>query len=229
VAQNSRRFLPEVLAATRASRRLPFNRVLQEIAHLLEPAVYFPIFLLLMLTPLLAILQPDSLCAIWRHANNVLLGLAVVLGYTYYVPQSRLTGGKMSLMSFRRFLPIWLVYFLATIGISLHNTLAVLSGLAGRGGEFVRTPKRAGRIRLTESSYAFTGVDRTTLLEVGIWVYLLACLLYAWPRGMISAMWPGLLGYTFSLAASFSYAVGQWWQRSKQATRRGAAEIPETD
>jgi cellulose synthase/poly-beta-1,6-N-acetylglucosamine synthase-like glycosyltransferase len=229
VAQNARRFLPGVLTAIRTHRRLPFNRMLQEVAHLLEPAVYFPIFLLLTLTPLLAIIQPDWLWAIWRHANNVLLGLGVVLGFTYYVPQSRLTGGNMA---FRRFLPIWLVYFLSTIGISLHNTLAVLSGLAGQADEFVRTPKQAASIRPGENVYAFTGVDRITLLEAGVVIYLLACLLYAWTHGMISAMWLpglGLLGFTFSLAASVSYAVRQWWQRSKKDVAGDTADIPETN
>ena len=135
-------------------------------------------------------------------------------------------------MPFWRFLRIWLVYFLCTIGISLHNTLAVLSGLAGQADEFVRTPKQAAAISPRENVYAFTGVDRITLVEAGVVIYLLACLLYAWPRGMLSVMWlPGLgfLGFTFSLTASVSYALRQWWQRNKKDVAGDSADIPETN
>jgi hypothetical protein len=181
----------------------------------------------LILTPLLAFILPALLWHIWQYANNVLLALCVVLGVTYYLPQSRPAGGAMSV---GRFLRVWPVYFLVTIGLSLHNSLAVLSGLAGQPGEFIRTPKEAGRDNQSSNIYTFAGIDRITLLEAGVWIYLLACLLYGWQREIVSALWLpafGLCGYTYVLSASFSYAVGYCWERRKLPKRRNADEISE--
>jgi len=227
VAQNARRFLPQVLLAFRRSDPPSLRRALHEVAHLLEPAVYIAIFLLLILTPLLALFLPPTLWRSWQYANNLLLALCVVLSVIYYLPQGHPARGGMSIV---RFLRVWSVYFLVTIGLSLHNSLAVLSGLAGQPGEFVRTPKGAERENNSANIYSFAGMDRVTLLEAGVWIYLLACLLHGWQRGVLSSLWLpafGLCGFTYVLAASFCYAVVDWWERYKPLGYRSADEIYE--
>ena len=108
--------------------------------HLLNSSVYIPILLVAMLSvPVLIIKnhQPEINQA-FSYAGFFLFSLAV-LGASYYTSLSRFEGS--SIKSFLRFLYLFPSFLAFSMGLSFHNTIAVIEGYRGKKSAFIRTPK----------------------------------------------------------------------------------------
>ena len=100
------------------------------------------------------------------------------------------------------------------IGLSINNARAVLSGLAGRGGTFYRTPKyRIERQGQDWKSKRYRAAAHWSLMAEGILAtYFLWCCLYAWRAGMwmsIPFLYLFLQGYGYMFLLSAMPLLGR--------------------
>ena len=128
--QTARKLLPAVLR----SRDLSPAQKLEATFHLTNGFAYVLLLLLCCLRPLVVPLGPGLISAL---DLPVLLVASISLCAFYALAQR-----EAGVPRLERLLVMPMV-MAAGIGLSLSNSAAVLAGLAGRVGEFVRTPKHA--------------------------------------------------------------------------------------
>lgn len=211
LAQNAVRLVPRILRAD-----LPPRVKLHACAHLLESSVYLPTLALPLLMIPLALLQRRGLVSAWTFFNPVFVVSAVMLVVVYFVPQRGRLVGARGVVEYAR---LWVGFLVVTMGLSLHNSVAVLSGLLGRPGEFVRTPKRDLSSRSAwrrNDVYLPRGLDRVAALEAAVWLYLAAGLAWGALHGSLHFLWaPALVfvGLTYVLGGALRDALAQRWER----------------
>lgn len=135
-AEVSKKLLWKVLKSD-----LPFATKFHAFFHLLNSSVYIPIFLvgILSIPVLLVKNQNPILNDIFKYAGFLLISL-VILGVSYYVSlmqDKRLNKFKTSL----KFLYLFPSFLAFSMGLSLHNMIAVLEAYFGKKSAFIRTPK----------------------------------------------------------------------------------------
>lgn len=203
LAQNAVRLISRILR-----ENLSLRVKLHACAHLLESAMYVPILALIIITPALELLEAQKVVGAWPFFHPAILVSGMVLAVIYYVPQRERHRGTRGLLSFAS---VWLVFFITSLGLALHNTIAVISGLLGRQSEFIRTPKRnSGSERARYNVYSNSRMDRVTALEFLVWIYLLCVLTWGMLHGRLPHMWlpiMAFIGFTVVLATSVSQAL----------------------
>lgn len=159
-AENARRLAPIILKS-----KLKMATKLHALAHLGNSSIFAAVFLLALssvgLLPLLDELELDT-----RFLGFSLLGLAGVATVYFYA--------NISLLP--RPLTVWQVgaliaYFplllTMSVGLSFHNTVAVIEGYLGIKSSFVRTPKYniVGRIRQQVDETQQNPISNTLIIE----------------------------------------------------------------
>lgn len=199
VAKNARRLQPSVV---RAPLR-PLHR-LHACAQLLETTLYPVIVLQAALSIPVAVLAARGGVPAWLAANPLAL-VSFLLLWPVYREGSR--------ASSLRFLIDYVSFLGLTTGLSLHNSIAVLSGLAGRGGTFERTPKRGAADRAED--YRLPYFDPRVPFEAAAWAGLAAGLFWAAREGALLIAWLPVLWFvtlTAGLAALvFGRRAGDRW------------------
>jgi len=195
-AQNTRKHLLSVLKA-----RLPWRQKWHATAHLLNSGLFVFVFLSSLLSvPALWIKNRVPAYAPYFQVASVCILSFIVFALCYFVPVLYKAGSrKQALGAFLRTYPLFLSL---SMGLSLHNALAVLEGYGNRKTPFVRTPK----FNATPLSPTGPGIDRRRAFS---WLCLLegAFILY-FGGGVWSAFYLGdftlllfhaLLGVGFGL------------------------------
>lgn len=118
--------------------KLPFSTRVHALFHLLNSAVFIVIFLaaLLSIPVLLIRVSSEAYDLLFNLAGVFLLSL-FILTFFYRIAHARMGGSRWA---FLRDFPLFLS---VSMGLSLHNSIAVLEGYGGRKTPFVRTPKFA--------------------------------------------------------------------------------------
>ncbi|RAK69744.1 cellulose synthase family protein [Hymenobacter edaphi] len=152
------------------SAALPLRTKLYATAHLLNSAVFVAVLLMGLLSVPLLLVQTTTpeLGWVFRLAGLSVLSLTPLVAY--YHAAWRWNGGRGA--SGRAFAPKLLLFLSISMGLSLHNGWAVLTGLAGRLTPFVRTPKsglstKGARLR----RYRTGSVNGQTVLEALLALY----------------------------------------------------------
>ena len=137
-AECSRVLLPQVWR----SDRLTLTEKLHSSAHLLGSTIFVFVFLIgvLSLPTALAVVHFDLSPALF----SVFLSATLAVGAVYWVANVRSSWREESTgESTWRFLVLFPAFLSLSMGLSLHNGLAVLQGFRGKRSAFVRTPKFA--------------------------------------------------------------------------------------
>ena len=134
-AETAKKILPTVWNA-----EMKLSKKIHASMHLLSSSVFLFVFLLgVFSVPLLFALTPLDISVtsfIW-----FLVGLVAII-FVYYVANSSvLDSTESKLKFFIKFLLIFPVFLALSMGLSLHNSIAVLQGYRGKKSPFVRTPK----------------------------------------------------------------------------------------
>lgn len=123
----------------RGDKQLPISTKVHGFFHLLNSSLFF-----LML--LLALLSLPTLYISSNFENSLFIKIigffglsSVILFFCYWFTFARIYG--KSFKSFLNFIPMFVSFFAVAIGLSVHNTVAVLEGHFGKKSEFIRTPK----------------------------------------------------------------------------------------
>jgi cellulose synthase/poly-beta-1,6-N-acetylglucosamine synthase-like glycosyltransferase len=129
-----------------------------------------------------------SVPALWIKVSNPQLaplfhlGIAFLIGFLsivlfYWVAVKSTYQGKHSVSYFIRIFPM---FMLVSMGMSLHNGMAVIEGLAGVKTPFIRTPKfniLQKNDRWQENDYIFPKLTWTTITEGILALYFLGAMI----------------------------------------------------
>lgn len=192
--------LPKVFKA-----KLPFKTKVHAFFHLANSFIFVCVLLTaLMSVPMLFIKfsNPD-LGLLFKLASLFLLSF-FILGYFYWT--SMKYGQSDRVRSFGEFLMLFPLFLSVSMGLSLHNAVAVLEGYSGRKTPFVRTPKfnlsNQGDSFL-ESAYSITKIHPMIFVEIILSAYFLGGIGLAFylqdfgliPFHLMLSLGFGLVGY----------------------------------
>jgi len=134
-AETAKKILPTVWNA-----EMKLSKKIHASMHLLSSSVFLFVFLLgVFSVPLLFALTPLDISI--NKFMWFLVGLFAII-IVYYVANSSVLDSKESkLKFFVKFVLIFPIFLALSMGLSLHNSIAVLQGYRGKKSPFVRTPK----------------------------------------------------------------------------------------
>lgn len=135
-AETARKMLPVVWKAN-----IPLSKKLHASLHLLGSSLFVLVFLMAMLNIPLFFLR-DYLPAFDIRYLPVFYASMAILSYIYYTTHVETLNQNMSWgRRFLKFITFFPLFTAMSIGMSLHNTVAVIQGWRGKKSAFVRTPK----------------------------------------------------------------------------------------
>ncbi|WP_116108502.1 glycosyltransferase [Lewinella sp. IMCC34191] len=138
-AETARKLLPEVWRSS-----LPLDTKLHATVHLMASSIFLFVFLCgVCSVPLLFVMGDLAPFGIDKDVFALfLVGLLSVVT-VYYVGNVRSAASKAESVarSVPKFLLLFPVFLSLSMGLSLHNSVAVLQGYRGKKSPFVRTPK----------------------------------------------------------------------------------------
>jgi|SRR5262245_40832308 len=172
-AENARRHLVDVVRSG-----LPRDVRFHAAQHLLAGSVYLAILGALLLSVPLAALKNTAIAVDYVDYGLPFFMSTLALFAVFYGAQRPAPTGVRGHL---RFVGSMLVFLVFTMGLSVHNGGAVLSGWLGRRSEFVRTPK-FGTAGWWASAYAGRRIDRRVVPELCVLGALLTGLAVGWHR-----------------------------------------------
>jgi hypothetical protein len=136
------------------------------------------------------------------------VGLLSVI-FVYYEANVHATLEKHSFLKrFFKFAVLFPTFIALTMGLSLHNTIAVLQGLIGKKSDFIRTPK-FNIIGLGDSfqkgKYLATKLPWTTVLEGLLALYFLGAVVLAWYFSATFVFYHLMLALGFGYVSYYSF------------------------
>jgi len=137
-AETARKLLPKLWR----DGRLTLGKKLHITSHLLASSIFLFVFLLGVLSIPTAMAVAHFALPAWVFTGFLIATIAV--GGVYYVGNVKASwrdlGYWRALLRFAILFPLFLCL---SMGLSLHNTVAVLQGFGGKRSPFIRTPKFA--------------------------------------------------------------------------------------
>jgi len=198
-AECTRKNLPKVLRAKNLSKGTKLNAIF----HLMNSAIFICIVIIAVLSlPILAIkknfTEYNSLFAL---ASFFLITLPI-LAYFYWTSLSKSYTSKWK--AFQEFIFLFPMFLSISMGLSLHNALAVSEGYLGKKTPFIRTPK----FNLTDDKtkkwnanvYLKRSLSPLTILEMLLAIYFFCGILLGFRYGDF-----GLMPFHLMLFLGFSY------------------------
>jgi len=195
-------------------RQLLFNRGLSfktrffALMHLLNSTIFLSVFVMALLSiPMLYIKKADPDFSFFFNLLQIFNVSTVLFFFCYWYSyqHSEQTGSPRKLWTFTK---DFITFFAVSIGLSLHNTIAVIEGHLGRRSAFIRTPKfnviKAGNNWQT-NRYITTKMSWTTALEGVLVLYFLfgiASAVYLNDFGLLHFHFLLLVGYAFIFVQS---------------------------
>ncbi len=133
-AESARKLIPTILKSD-----LSFLQKFHGIGHLLSSSVFLSIFLSGMISVPIMLLLPrtDLNMAYFTTFQSGFLIIAMV----FFVGNRRAEMDKPLWKILFKFIILFPVFLALSMGLSLHNSIAVIQGLSGKKSPFVRTPK----------------------------------------------------------------------------------------
>ena len=184
-AQNAKIHLKRML-----NSGLPFHVRWHGVQHLLSGSVYVLIFGALLLSTPLAMLKNRMISYDYVDFGLPFLCSTVGMFWVFHTAQSPRPSGVGGHV---RFVGMMILFLIFTMGLSVHNGLAVVSGWVGRQSAFIRTPKY-GDGPWTLSAYVKRTIDPKVLCDLAMLVYLLFGLYIGWHRGQYAFFSLQLMG-----------------------------------
>jgi len=133
-AENFRKFGWEVIK----SKTIAFNHKVQGFAHLLNSSVFVWVFVMSILSVPLVFIQETIFDALLIFGTG-LKYTVLILFFVFYTSFRKAQSSNFK--DFHKFLLQFLVFFPVILGLTFHNSMAVLEGYFGIKSDFIRTPK----------------------------------------------------------------------------------------
>ena len=158
-------------------QKLPFITKLHATFHLLNSSVFLMLLIVAILSlPLLLIkFNHPQLDLLFKIANLFLIGFFSI-GYYFWVAAKRAPFTKIK----ESFLKTFVSFMTISMGLSLHNGIAVLEGFVGHKTPFIRTPKfnaTNNDAGTRNNSYVKYKLDISALAELLLGLYFIAAMI----------------------------------------------------
>ncbi|WP_235296743.1 cellulose synthase family protein [Portibacter marinus] len=169
-AETAKKMLPPVWRSD-----LSLVKKIHASVHLLSSSVFLSVFIIGVLSvPVLFLLEPIGVNA--RYFGIFLLSMLSIVG-VYFVANARTTWkGEHFFRIILKFLFIFPVFLALSMGLSLHNSIAIIQGYIGRKSPFIRTPKfdiKNIADKLNKEKYMATRIPFTTIMEGLLCLYFI--------------------------------------------------------
>src|SRR5690606_33091536 len=170
-AENFRKSLPKLLN----SKNIPLKTKIHGLLHLLNSSMFLCAFLVAVLSvPVLYLKQRDSFPNWIFDMSVVFLLSTLILFVCYWFTYKQLRGSKVK--NFLRYCALFITFFTVLLGFTLHNSLAVVQGHAGKKTDFVRTPKfniNSLKDQWKGNRYVSNNISKNIILEAILLLYFL--------------------------------------------------------
>jgi cellulose synthase/poly-beta-1,6-N-acetylglucosamine synthase-like glycosyltransferase len=161
-AETARKHLGQVLRA-----RIPLPTRLHALFHLLNSGIFICVLLTALLSiPMLFLKhQGPGLELLFQLGVLLLISLLALIAFYWTALYQQY---RSVWQTTKHFVPDFFLFLSMSMGLSLHNSLAVMEGYMGRKTPFIRTPKhnlvhRGGTWR--QHAYAVRSISPVTVLE----------------------------------------------------------------
>jgi cellulose synthase/poly-beta-1,6-N-acetylglucosamine synthase-like glycosyltransferase len=205
-AENAKKLLPNIWKSD-----LEWHKKIQTTIHLLSSSVFLFIFLLgVVSVPLLFLIQYVK---IDMHIFTYFLSTLIAIIIIYFIANVHVAWPKENyLIKVLKFLALFPIFISLSMGLSLHNGLAVLSGWLGNRSDFIRTPKygiNTVKDKFKGKNYFRGRLNLTVFIEGLLGFYFLAAFVYGlvFDKGYFILLHASLaLGYLFIFGYSIIHA-----------------------
>jgi cellulose synthase/poly-beta-1,6-N-acetylglucosamine synthase-like glycosyltransferase len=134
-AETAKKVLPTIWSST-----MSLNKKMHATGHLLSSAIFIFVFIAGVFS-VPALITIDLLAWDARYFTFFLIGL-LSIGSVYFVANMNIPSDiRNKTQKTIKFIILFPVFLALSMGLSLHNTIAVLQGFFGKRTPFVRTPK----------------------------------------------------------------------------------------
>jgi len=170
-AETAKKVLPSIWSSS-----LSLRKKLHASAHLLGSTIFLAVFTIgFFSVPMAMILPPLGINA--NYFTIFLSGLVSII-LIYYVANVEVAWKEESkIKTLLKFFFLFPIFLALSMGLSFHNSLAVIQGYLGRKSPFVRTPKYdvlgAGE-KMREKKYFNAGISKVSIWEGAFFLYFLA-------------------------------------------------------
>ncbi|ALJ01076.1 histidine kinase [Rufibacter tibetensis] len=179
--------------------------------HLLNSSVFVAVLLAAILSVPVMLVQPKYPEVTHLFALSSVFKISfLILAFFYWTSERQLYSNKLSPWSFSLRFSLFLVM---SLGLSLHNALAVIEGFMGRKTPFIRTPKfnlSAQKENWRQNKYTLPQVPPLTWVEGLLCLYFLGGVVLAFVQQDF-----GFLPYHLMLLLGFGLVFGYTLRHSK--------------
>jgi len=168
-AENFIKFKSQIIKDKSLSKSTKF----QSIFHLLNSSM----FLIVLLTALLSVpvlyIKKDNPQLSWVfHLLAFFAVSTIIFFFSYWQSYSKIHGS--GLKNFTKFVGMFIGFFSVAMGMSVHNSWAILEGHYGKKTAFIRTPKfNISKVKnqINTNIYVNNKIEFTVILELILCVY----------------------------------------------------------
>lgn len=182
-AENARKLIPAIFKS-----QLPLSIKIHATTHLLSSTVFLVVFLLAVLS-VPALFLFNTIHLDMRLYSVFMIGL-ITVGCVYFVANSDTSWSEEPVAKrVLRFLVMFPLFLSLSMGLSLHNSIAVIQGYMGRKTSFVRTPKfniKQIQDTVKKGFYVAGHISATTILEGLLALYFLTAVIIGFEQGKTS-------------------------------------------
>jgi cellulose synthase/poly-beta-1,6-N-acetylglucosamine synthase-like glycosyltransferase len=175
-AETARKMLPTVWRSD-----LSFRQKIHATGHLLASSIFIFIFIAgVFSVPLLLALPYLNINA--GFMGVFMIGWLSVISVYYVANVQAELEDTPKAKRIGKFFLLFPLFLALSMGLSLHNTVAVLQGYRGKKSPFVRTPKfniQTIRDQLANKKYLASSIPLTTIFEGLLALYFLGAILFA--------------------------------------------------
>jgi len=162
------------------NKEIPFRTKLHALFHLMNSSIFICIVLLSVLSIPMLMIKNNFIeyHMLFKYSGFFMLSL-VFLSVYYFV--SLASDYKNKLKAFFHFTFLFPFFLSVSMGLSLHNAMAVIEGYIGKKTPFIRTPK-FNLVKNKDSwhgnKYLASNVNLLTILEIGLTFYFIVGVYY---------------------------------------------------
>jgi cellulose synthase/poly-beta-1,6-N-acetylglucosamine synthase-like glycosyltransferase len=175
-AETAKKMLPTVWKSS-----LSYKKKLHATIHLLSSTIFVFVFLVgVFSVPLLFVLGPLGINA--NYFTFFLIGLLTIAAVYYVANVQASWVGESKSRTFFKFVVMFPLFLSLSMGLSLHNSIAVLQGYMGKKSPFIRTPKfniQGITDTFSKSKYLPKKIPFTTFLEGFLAIYFMGAIIAA--------------------------------------------------
>ncbi|WP_161890788.1 cellulose synthase family protein [Pontibacter russatus] len=202
-AETARKHLWPVLRSN-----APFLTKLHAFFHLLNSAIFVCVLLTAVLSvPVLYIKHTSpTLSPLFQFGYALLLSLGALVAFYWSAQHARSESAWRTTL---RFVPEFFLFLSISMGLSLHNSIAVLEGFMGRKTPFIRTPKYnlvARSDTWRKRGYRLKSISFVTVLEGLLALYFIYAIVLGL-RWELYGQLPLHLLLAFGFGAVFFYSL----------------------